>query len=95
MLGNSSSALMEAPYFGVPAVNVGTRQASRASLRSVINVGNDKRDILTGVERVRQLKVEPEQHFGEGGSDKKFLGILQQADFWRTEKQKTFIDMDL
>lgn len=95
MLGNSSSALMEAPYFGVPAVNVGTRQTSRASLDSVVNVTNDSRQVLSGIERVRTFDMEPAQHFGEGGSDKKFIKILQQGEFWDTKKQKTFIDMDL
>jgi UDP-N-acetylglucosamine 2-epimerase (hydrolysing) len=37
IIGNSSSALMEAPYYGVPAINIGTRQANRANLPSVIN----------------------------------------------------------
>ena len=29
IIGNSSSAIMEAPYFGIPSINVGTRQVNR------------------------------------------------------------------
>jgi UDP-N-acetylglucosamine 2-epimerase (non-hydrolysing)/GDP/UDP-N,N'-diacetylbacillosamine 2-epimerase (hydrolysing) len=39
MLGNSSSALIEAPVLGLPAVNVGTRQEGRLRGKNVVDAG--------------------------------------------------------
>ncbi len=41
VLGNSSSALVEAPAFGVPAVNVGGRQAGRQRGSNVLDATSD------------------------------------------------------
>ena len=38
MIGNSSSGLLEAPFFGLPVVNVGDRQAGRLREPNVIDV---------------------------------------------------------
>ena len=37
MIGNSSAGAREAPHFGLPAINLGTRQNNRVSHDSVIN----------------------------------------------------------
>jgi UDP-N-acetylglucosamine 2-epimerase len=42
MVGNSSSALIEAPVFKLPAVNIGTRQRDRARGNNVIDVSCDQ-----------------------------------------------------
>ena len=33
IIGNSSSAIMEAPYFNIPSINLGDRQLNRHGLR--------------------------------------------------------------
>ena len=38
MVGNSSSGLLEAPYFGLPVVNVGARQKGRIQQANVIDI---------------------------------------------------------
>ena len=93
IIGNSSSALMEAPYYGVPAINIGTRQSNRANLPSVINCHSTFVAINEAIEAINYLEPEPIQHFGEGDSSKKFFSILQQESVWETNKQKTFVDM--
>lgn len=94
LLGNSSSALMEAPYYGTPAVNVGTRQTNRAVLPSVINCGYGANEIRCAIEVARAMQVEPIQCFGKGGSNQKFIDIVSNPDFWRTDKQKSFVDLE-
>ncbi|MDB2442443.1 UDP-N-acetylglucosamine 2-epimerase, partial [Candidatus Pelagibacter bacterium] len=37
LIGNSSSGIMEAPYYGTFAINIGNRQNKRANINSVIN----------------------------------------------------------
>lgn len=93
IIGNSSSALMEAPYYGVPAINIGTRQANRANLPSVINCASEQALISESISKASALSPEPIAHFGVGDSSKKFFSILKNEDFWETNKQKTFVDM--
>ena len=46
LIGNSSSALREGAFLGVPAVNIGTRQADRAHADNVRNCEHDEDAIL-------------------------------------------------
>lgn len=93
IIGNSSSALMEAPYYGVPAINIGTRQSNRANLPSVINCSSQYAAIVQAIKDVGTMHPEPIKHFGEGDSSKKFFAILQNETLWKTNKQKTFVDL--
>lgn len=51
MVGNSSSALIEAPSFGLPAVNVGTRQQGRVRGANVIDTGTGRAEIAEAIAR--------------------------------------------
>ena len=51
MVGNSSSSLIEAPCFKLPAVNVGTRQRGRQRGNNIIDVSNDRHEIKAAIER--------------------------------------------
>lgn len=93
IIGNSSSALMEAPYYGVPAINIGSRQSNRANLPSVINCAADYSAVSAALASVGKLNPEPVKHFGEGDSSQKFFSILQSEQFWKTNKQKAFVDL--
>ncbi len=52
MLGNSSSGLAEAPALGLPAVNVGDRQAGRHRAANVVDVPADPEAIVDALRRV-------------------------------------------
>ncbi|MBI3021809.1 MAG: UDP-N-acetylglucosamine 2-epimerase (hydrolyzing) [Candidatus Omnitrophica bacterium] len=49
MIGNSSSGLIEAPSFGLPVVNIGTRQQGRVRASNVIDVGYSRTEIIRGI----------------------------------------------
>jgi UDP-hydrolysing UDP-N-acetyl-D-glucosamine 2-epimerase len=51
MIGNSSSGLIEAPSFGLPVVNIGTRQHGRIRAANVIDVDYDTEEITAGLQR--------------------------------------------
>lgn len=51
MVGNSSSGILEAPSFGLPVVNVGTRQDGRERAKNVIDCGTDERSIEGAIHR--------------------------------------------
>lgn len=93
MLGNSSSALMEAPYYGIPSINIGTRQNNRCSGSTIHNCGFDRSEVLSLVKDVKRNKYEPAGYFGETGSADRFMKIVDRDSLWKTHKQKIFLDI--
>ena len=52
VLGNSSSGIIEAPAFKVPAINIGDRQRGRFQSESIINCESDKESICKAIDNV-------------------------------------------
>lgn len=94
VLGNSSAGVIEAPYYCVPAVNIGTRQHRRVLHDKVINCSYDRDEILDAIERASSMKFEKVAYFGDGESDRKFYDVLAGEEFWKISKQKHFRDLD-
>ncbi|HEX2535868.1 MAG TPA: UDP-N-acetylglucosamine 2-epimerase [Chitinophagaceae bacterium] len=51
VVGNSSSGIIEVPSFGIPTVNIGSRQQGRLAADSVIHTGTDTESIRRGLEQ--------------------------------------------
>lgn len=51
IVGNSSSGIVESSFFKIPVVNIGTRQQGRERSTNVIDVGYDRRGIISAVEK--------------------------------------------
>ncbi len=49
VLGNSSSGILETPFFGIPTINIGDRQRGRLQSKSIINCGSHTSDILNAI----------------------------------------------
>ena len=95
IIGNSSSGIMEAPYYGVPTIDLGSRQKNRAQINSVISVNDySKLEKLINKFKVKKFKFKPLQYFGNGNSHKKFLSILNQKRIWNIKNQKQFIQLN-
>jgi UDP-N-acetylglucosamine 2-epimerase (hydrolysing) len=92
IVGNSSAGIREAPLYGVPTVNVGTRQNGRTSNPDIIHTSYCKEDILRGLKKSQNHQVTPKQLFGDGKSSEKFLEIILNEAFWKIPKQKVFLD---
>jgi len=90
IIGNSSSGIKEAPFFGVPSINVGTRQFGRASLESISNVQFKKKNILSIIKKNKNKKFKKDLFFGKGDSSKKILKVLSNNIFWNMSVQKIF-----
>lgn len=45
ILGNSSSALIEAPFLRIPTINIGDRQKGRLQTASVVSTGSSRREL--------------------------------------------------
>jgi UDP-N-acetylglucosamine 2-epimerase (hydrolysing) len=93
MIGNSSAGVREAPHFGVPAVNLGSRQYNRVISSLVVNANLTPEGIDVAIGSVLALPREAEFQFGDGDSARRFLKILTDETFWRHTKQKYFVDL--
>lgn len=90
--GNSSAGIREAPFYGVPTVNVGTRQNGRTTNTHIIHTSYNKVEILEGIIKALDVKVPKVSLFGNGDSNTKFGEIIASEIFWQTPKQKVFAD---
>ena len=90
--GNSSAGIREAPYYGIPTVNVGTRQNGRTENEDIIHTDYSVDSIEEALAEACNKKVLPKHLFGEGKSDEKFLEVLQSKSFWNISKQKLFAE---
>ena len=78
MLGNSSSAFIEAEFLGIPAINVGSRQQGREFGLNVINCGYDQAEIRKAIEKANRNKlVRFNSVYGDGFSAKRILSLLE------------------
>lgn len=94
IIGNSSAGIREAPYYGVPIINIGTRQQNRAVQSEIINVGYDQESIQKALTIIDNHKVKPSKHdFGDGNSAELFLQSLIKGDVWQLNHQKQFRDI--
>jgi UDP-N-acetylglucosamine 2-epimerase (hydrolysing) len=97
ILGNSSAGIRESGIYGVPAVDIGTRQNGRYSAARNTNlqhVAEDKKEILDALEKTENFRTSS-FIFGDGNSTGKFMTIVKEPGFWEMEIQKHFIDRDM
>lgn len=58
VIGNSSSGIIEVPYFHKPTVNIGERQKGRIRIQSIIDCKEKKEDIVNGINKAISIKDE-------------------------------------
>ena len=94
IIGNSSSGVREASVYGIPAINVGSRQSKRSRVKSKFDVVENKAEILQLIKEINgnNLVIEPFSHFGDGKSSERFIEVLQNKEMWKLPLQKTFND---
>jgi UDP-N-acetylglucosamine 2-epimerase len=82
VLGNSSSGFLEAPSLAVAAVNLGTRQQSRARSENIIDSDFDEQSIVDAVtraltdERFRAGLTSCRNPYGDGHAAERILDVL-------------------
>jgi len=95
MIGNSSSGLIEAPSFGLPVVNVGSRQRGRLRGANVIDVEPSREDILRGIEGAQALPFRVRARaaanpYGDGHAAPRIVEILRSVPIDVRLVQKRF-----
>lgn len=94
LIGNSSAGIHEAPYLGIPTVNVGRRQENRdLQTDSIIHVDNAKAAILKGIASAKALKANPKGTKSTKTAASGFLDALRTEAFWKIDHQKQFRDL--
>lgn len=94
VIGNSSSGLIEVPYFRIPAVNIGDRQKGRIRHESVIDTEYSVDSIKKGIDKatnesfVKNLK-NMNYKFGNGNAAKKIIKIIRNIDINSRLMRKT------
>jgi UDP-hydrolysing UDP-N-acetyl-D-glucosamine 2-epimerase len=90
IVGNSSVAIRECSYLGVPAVNIGTRQMGRERGHNVIDVGHDRKEIAGAVAtHLKRGKPQRDLLYGDGNAGARIAGCLAQAAL-TIEKRLTY-----
>jgi UDP-N-acetylglucosamine 2-epimerase (hydrolysing) len=93
VIGNSSAGVREAPFVGVPSLNVGTRQNNRSDAASITSVdAADTRAIAEFLDTKWGARFEEDQGFGLGNSAQRVVEVLQDESFWSRTLQKEFQD---
>jgi UDP-N-acetylglucosamine 2-epimerase (hydrolysing) len=94
IVGNSSAGIREAPVYGVPTVNIGSRQQNRYRYESILDVPDDRASIGEAIALACRIEsVRPSRFFGDGHSAPRFLRALSDIEVWATPRQKQFCDI--
>ena len=81
IVGNSSSALREGAFLGVPAVNLGTRQQNREHGENVIHVNYNSDEIEDAIRRqIKNGRYKKSNLFGEGLAGEQITDILAKVE---------------
>ena len=94
IIGNSSSGIMEAPYYGVQTINVGDRQKNRLLAPSILNLDFNKKIIINNISKNFGKKHKKKKYFGFGNSHKKVSKLINSKIFLKLNQQKTFVELE-
>ncbi len=80
LVGNSSSGIREGSFLGVPAVDIGTRQAFRERGSNCINVGYNSREIEEAIrQQIKNGRYPSDKTYGDGKAGKRIADILAKV----------------
>ena len=93
MVGNSSAGVREAPFLGLPSLDIGTRQSNRSDAASVTSCdAADSAIIAAFLVSQWGKKHAPDAGFGQGSAADRFVQVLADPAFWDRPLQKAFQD---
>lgn len=90
IVGNSSVAIRECSFLGVPAVNIGTRQTGRERGKNVIDVGHSREEIQRAIElQLSNGRYGSDQLYGDGRAGTRVAELLASCEL-TIEKRLTY-----
>ena len=78
VVGNSSSGIVEAPFLGIPVINIGNRQKGRHLCKNVIQCDRSSKEIA---EAFRQMQNHPrviDTYYGDGHTSELIIEKLKE-----------------
>lgn len=93
IIGNSSTGVREAPHYGTPAINLGTRQFKRVNCPGVLEADFDKCSMRQAINTALASPRKKYVLFGSGNSADQFCRLLLSPTVWVTATQKCFVDL--
>jgi UDP-N-acetylglucosamine 2-epimerase (hydrolysing) len=91
LVGNSSAGVREAPFLGLPSLDVGTRQNQRASAPAIVAcAAQDAVCIDRFLQTQWSRRHAIDDSFGAGNTAAQFVAVLQTAAYWNRPIQKQF-----
>ena len=97
IIGNSSAGIRESGIYGIPAIDIGTRQSGRYSTEknsNIQHVTENEEEIVKALEETEKYRSSSFV-FGDGNSTERFMSIVRKDSFWSMEIQKHFVDRDM
>jgi len=95
IIGNSSAGIMESGIYGIPAIDIGTRQKGRYHKREIHNIQTiscTENEILRAVSNIESYR-NTSLFFGNGFSSNNISKELCKSSFWNRDIQKKFQDL--
>ncbi|MCO5113695.1 MAG: UDP-N-acetylglucosamine 2-epimerase [Bdellovibrionaceae bacterium] len=92
IIGNSSCGIHEAPVYGIPTINLGTRQNRRFKHTSIADIPFENNLILKTIAEHGNKRFPICHHYGYGKSAEHFLNTLSN-NVWNISNQKQFIEL--
>ena len=93
-IGNSSVGVREAPFVGLPSLDIGTRQNNRAAAKSITSCDAfDSNVIDSFLSDTWGKRLASDTGFGAGKSAMRFIEVLNDPAFWSRSLQKEFRDL--
>jgi UDP-hydrolysing UDP-N-acetyl-D-glucosamine 2-epimerase len=90
IVGNSSVAIRECSYLGVPAVNIGSRQQGRERGKNVVDVDHDRASIADAIRNhLQRPRPESDHLYGSGRAGERIAECLSTAEL-RIEQRLTY-----
>ncbi len=94
LVGNSSAGVREAPIYGVPSVDIGSRQRGRVHHSTIVHAGPCADEIRAAMSVAERMgRGEPSLLFGGGDSAGRFCDLLAGDDIWARGVDKVFRDI--
>jgi len=90
IIGNSSSAVREGAYIGIPAIDIGSRQSHRVKGKNVIRVRYNRIQIYQAISKQIRKKYKSSNIYGTGDSAKKIIKVLKKLKNVDIQKLNTY-----
>ena len=89
MVGNSSAGVREAPFLGLPSLDVGSRQNNRAQADSIFGCSAfDQEKIQLFLTNQWHHRYKVDASFGNGMASDQFIQVLNIDKYWKVNIQK-------